>query len=637
MSTKDPVILRREFIEKVLCHDYSKGPLLILAGPGTGKTFSLLETMKKQMVGGRQLADFFVTTLTNAAVGDFERKAKSELSADFENISTLHFRAKGIVHRYAGRIGLNQSFLVLVKLEKKYVLQEIKQNISVHKKITARKIGAFLKRYEEELANNKAITKCDFVLIYEELKRFYNVIDWYDVSYLACKILNENADALKEESSKQSFILVDEYQDLNKADQDIIRFISEDSQLLVVGDDDQSIYGDRFADPSGIVNFASLYPGTVKIALPVCSRCPTPIIRASNSLINHNDVKKREVKPELVALPSTDKEADGGYIVSVGLKSAKEEGEFLCAAIQSIIQDKPARASNIMVLCAYRPLGLELMQSITKNSPEIPIEDNLTKEEKDVYCIIVNYLKRFLANHNDNLALRMILVLFLEVPPRAYSVIFNIAKSSGSLWEALPKVINRKEIKQIKVHIDRFITTVSANEDKSAEEKLRIFSGEYPKLKEAVEQLIKSSAICEEVELEDEQRLIKSIPAGGVRFMTMHSSKGLDAKHIFIPFMEEEIRIPAIDIEEQRRLLYVAITRARVSVVFSWAFSRRSASRHKAGGGNFMYRSRSNFINECGISKDTAPKHVLNRLLQLATISSIAEPALRDTSQPNEL
>ena len=216
----------------------------------------------------------------------------------------------------------------------------------------------------------------------------------------------------------------------------------------------------------------------------------------------------------------------------------------------------------------------------------------------------------------------MILVLFLEVTPKAYSVIFNIAKSNASLWEALPKVIDKKEVKQIKAHLDRFITTVLASEDKSAEEKLRIFSDEYPELKEAVEQLIKSLAICEEVELEDEQRSIESVLDGGVQFMTMHSSKGLDAKYIFIPFMEKEVRIPAIDIEEQRRLLYVAITRARVSVVFSWAFSRQSASRHKAGGGSFMYRSRSNFINECGISRDTAPKHVLDRLFQLVTTSS---------------
>ena len=103
--------------------------------------------------------------------------------------------------------------------------------------------------------------------------------------------------------------------------------------------------------------------------------------------------------------------------------------------------------------------------------------------------------------------------------------------------------------------------------------------------------------------------------------MTMHNSKGLDTNFVFIPFMEEEVRIPGIDLEEQRRLLYVALTRARVSVVFSWAFSRRSASRHKAGGGGFMRRSRSNFMKECGIVGDLPAQNVINRLSQIAKLA----------------
>lgn len=612
-KTKDPLTLRSEFTAIVLSHDYLKGPLLILAGPGTGKTHSLLETMKKQITDGRQLTDFFVTTLTNAAAGDFEKEAKSKLSVDFENVSTLHFRSKGIVHRHATKVGLNPSFLVFDQLEKQYVLKEVRKNIR------AKKLVPFLEKYEEELANNRVISMNDFVLAYEKLKKFYNAIDWYDVSYLACKILNDNKDVFLEENSKQSFILVDEYQDLNKADQDIIRLISQDSQLIVVGDDDQSIYRGRFADPSGIVNFTSLYPGTAKISLPVCSRCPTPIIRASNALINCNNPKNREVKPELIALPNVDKKADGGYIASIGLKSAKEEGEFLSIAIESIIQSDLSRAKDIMVLCPSRLLGLELMQTITRIIPKIPIEDKLTKEEKDLPCIIVNYLKRFFSDHNDNLALRMLLGLLLKIPPKTYSVIFNNAEKSGRLWEELLKIIGEKELKKEKKSLERFIDTVSTNEGKSIEEKLKAFSKEYPELKEVIEQLIKSLA-CEGIEEESDNRSVKSVLPRGVQFMTMHRSKGLDAKHIFIPFMEKEVRLPATDIEEQRRLLYVAITRARVSVVISWAFSRQSASRHKAGGGGFMHRCRSNFINDCGINKDTSPKDILDRLSQLASI-----------------
>lgn len=621
MSTKDPLALRKGFKETILSHDYSKGPLLILAGPGTGKTFSLIETIRTQVDKGNNLSDFFVTTLTNAAAGDFESEVKLKLSADFKNVSTLHFRAKGIIHRYAEKVGLHSSFLVLTDLETSYILKEIQYNLSSQKKIKAKEVGSLLAQHEEELANNRAVTANDFVLAYKEAKRFYNVIDWYEVPYIACKILSENGDVLQKEISRQAFILVDEYQDLNKAEQDLINLISDGYHLLVVGDDDQSIYGGRYADPSGIVNFTSLYRGVTRIPLSVCSRCPTAIIKVSYSLINKNDPKKREVKPELIALPETDKNADGGYIVSVGLKSAKAEAAFVGDAIKSIIQNNPCGAKDIMILCASRLLGLELMKAIANNHPDIPIQDNLTKEEGDITCMIVSYLTRFLTNHYDNLALRMFLGLFFEISPKAYSVIFNAAKNKVPLWEVLQQIISREELKKERGFLEKFISTVNAVKKQDIYEKLRVFSQEYLELKTVIEQLIISQKECGVVNESDESRSVNLPQAIGVQFMTMHRSKGLDAKYIFIPFLEEEVRLPARDIEEQRRLLYVAIVRARVSVALSWAFSRQSASRHKAGGGGFMKRRRSNFINECGITRDTLPDLVLNRLSQLAKLN----------------
>ena len=621
MLAKDPKTIREEFTEKVLSHDYSKGPLLILAGPGTGKTHSLLETIRVQIQNGIKLSDFFVTTLTNAAAGDFEKDAKAKLSTDFENVSTLHFRAKGIVHLYADRVGLSRSFLVLTELEKDCVLKEIQQNLSTLKKVKAKDVDILLKKYEEEVANNNTITLNAFVLAYQELKKFYNVIDWYDVPYFACKILTENPDLLEKEASKHSFILVDEYQDLNKADQGLIKLISKNSCLLVVGDDDQSIYSGRFADPSGIVNFQSFYSGASEIKLPVCSRCPTSIIKASHNLINKNDPKKRVVKPLLIALPDTDKNANGGYVASVGFKSAKEEAAFLAAAIKTIIKDDPARAGEIMVLCSSRPIGLELMERIKKNHPTIPIEDKLTKEVKEESHIIVNYLKRFLDKNTDNLALRMFLCKFFNITAKAYAVIFDVSKGAGNLWEGLQKAISRKELKKISKILERFISSVNSTENMSIEDKLDVFSKEYPELKTTIEQIITPQKTIEELQKEDEQRLVKPTTPKGVQFMTMHNSKGLDANFIFVPFMEDELRLPARDIEEQRRLLYVAITRAKVSMVFSWAFSRRSASRHKAGGGDFMSRSLSNFIKDCGIGKDLPPQDVIDGLSNIAKIS----------------
>ena len=115
----------------------------------------------------------------------------------------------------------------------------------------------------------------------------------------------------------------------------------------------------------------------------------------------------------------------------------------------------------------------------------------------------------------------------------------------------------------------RFIEVVNSVEDSSIEDKLKAFSQTYPELKEAIDQLLAFQQICNGELNENEQRSVKAATPNGVQFMTMHRSKGLDAKHVFIPFMEAEVRLPAIDIEEQRRLLYVALTRAGSDIELS--------------------------------------------------------------------
>jgi len=116
MTEIDPVPLRDKYMQKVLDHDYDEGPLLLLAGPGTGKTYSLLETIKYQLQKPCSISDFFEATLTNAAAADFLKDAKAQISEDFDSSSTLHFRAKGILHRYASEVGIHPGFTVITGL-----------------------------------------------------------------------------------------------------------------------------------------------------------------------------------------------------------------------------------------------------------------------------------------------------------------------------------------------------------------------------------------------------------------------------------------------------------------------------------------------------------------------------------------
>jgi superfamily I DNA/RNA helicase len=137
----------------------------------------------------------------------------------------------------------------------------------------------------------------------------------------------------------------------------------------------------------------------------------------------------------------------------------------------------------------------------------------------------------------------------------------------------------------------------------------------YAVLEPAVEAWKSSRA--ESLGSDNEEKRVEPAAASGVRFITLHSSKGLEARYVFIPFMESDVRLFAKDMEEQRRLLYVGITRARTAVVMSWAWSRQTAAKYKSGGGRLMGRTRHAFITECGIS-DSAADVVLSRLADLS-------------------
>lgn len=620
---RDPIKEKEDFFEKLSSHDYGKGPLLVLAGPGTGKTSSLVKTIKTHVEKDGDLKTFYVTTLTNITVGHLESRICKEINRDFNNVSTLHYRAKGIIHRYADKIGLNKSFIIIDEPESKVILKDIQQKFLLDgEKVRLEEIKKMLKEHRKAKARSEDLEIGNFPLYYEGLKKFYNTIDWFDVIDLACKILKENTDILESEGSRQNFILVDEYQDLNPAEQNLIRLLYEKcSNLLVAGDDDQSIYSGRYANPSGIVNFEKIYRNAKKIHSSVSLRCPSTILKSSYRLINHNDKTKRELKPELIALPEIDKKVNGGCFVSVGLKSEKAEIDFIGKALETIIVQDKNRANNIMMLCVNRELGIELMNAIKKNYPNIPIHDDLSKDDpKNTQELIVSYLRRFLSNYYDNLALRMLLELLIKVPSeRVVPVLGRALEIKGSLRQSLQQEDVLKQLKNKKEAVIKFMKCVKASEKKDDNETLLIFAREYPILKESIQRVIENSK-SEHVVKDEEPRGISSTPVNGVRFMTMHSAKGLDADYVFIPFLEKEIRLPAKDTEEQRRLLYVAITRAKIAVIMTWAWCRKTAARHKVGGGGYMGRSRSNFVRECGIINDEQEENVLGVLKQLNSL-----------------
>ncbi len=586
----DPLALRDEVCRVVLTHDFSKGPLLLLAGPGTGKTHNLGETIKEQMAQGLSHNDCFEATLTNAAADDFIVEARKKVHPEYDNCSTLHSRAKGILHRHARELGLPAGFTILEDGCGEVVEDDLNHLLGTQD------AAIRLREYRRATATCKS-RDASFEGVYGSLQAFYAALDWYDTVSLACRLLREHPEACDAETGEFAFLLIDEYQDLNPCDQDLVQLLVHDrSQLLAVGDDDQSIYSLRYADPSGITGFQTRYPSATVIDLPVCSRLPSAVSEAAYSLISKNS--SRKPKPKLVPLPRTDARAKGGFAASVNMRSGKAEREFLGDTIWQMVQ-AGIPPSKILVLCNCRALGQELLADMGTSHPDVPVADMLTTDESsDADKYLLRCVRQFLARPEDNLSLRVVLSALKGADFRASGLVARALADQNTLWSTLSDLCADQDQTVIPAPVREFQTTVAeALVLSDADQRVRSVVSMTPSLRHLAD-----------VDLEAE--VTPDGPSGGqtdsgqVRFMTLHRSKGLDSDYVFVPFMEESVGLPAADKEEARRLLYVAVTRARVGVLFTWAWSRRSNARYKCKGrgGGATGRAPSTLIEECGLN-----------------------------------
>jgi DNA helicase-2/ATP-dependent DNA helicase PcrA len=616
LTTMDAVRIRDEVTNRVLAHDYSTGPLLLLAGPGTGKSFNLKQTIQRQIANGRSLQDFYAMTLTNAAAGKFEQEVKTEIADTFDAVSTVHFRAKGLLHKYADLVGLPKSFRILSGIEAGEILADIQQDFKSQGCHVGKKEMKRLLKTHQKAAGDLTRNESDFSELFVFYRHFYEALDWFDVMLLACQILAENDDVRTNESDLNPFILVDEYQDLNRADQRFIHLLCNDrTTLLAVGDDDQSIYGGRFADATGIINFQKLYPKAVKISLPVCSRCPTQILRHAHELITKNSCRDQS-KEKLMAMPKVDERTQKGLIASVSLKSGKVEAAFLARALRCLT-DLRIPAEEILVLCGNQDMGVDLLTAIAKEDDKLPLQNCFAERTKFGAEQVLNHLQKFLDNYDDNLALRMLLTSLIGLnAANIRSLRVVAARNKVSLWSVATGGNASSVLKKSALNkIQTFIACATQSQGAIAGERLRKFAEVYPQLAAAASVWEAAQTITPESSRDESRAMVEQ--AAGIRFMTLHKSKGLDARYVFIPFLEKDL-FGDKDVEEKRRLFYVGITRARTAAILTWAKSRHTPSRYKVGCGDIFNRSRHDFLTQCGLSDDCDPKGVLCALGELA-------------------
>lgn len=598
---------------EAVCSDEKK--LLILAGAGSGKTRVLTGRIayliKEKNIAPWQILAF---TFTNKAAGEMKERVAKDLGRDVDSlwIGTFHSLCARLLRREIGILGYNRDFSIYDSGDQQTLAKQIIRDMRLDDKLRAREIlnliseyknkGFSYEEYKKFGPNGQDPTFSRAFEIYEKRKKDNNALDFDDLILKAIEVLKDPQ--IKEKYQDQfSYIFVDEYQDTNRPQYELIKLLTkEDTGLFVVGDADQSIYGWRGADINNILDFQRDYPGAKSILLEQNYRSHQNILKAANKIIANNS--NRPDKKLWSAGP------EGEEIICKSLQSGEEEALWLADQVREL-RETGLNYTDIAVL--YRT-----------NAQSRPFEDVFLKERIPYKLIgglrfydraevkdLIAYMS-LSVNPLDDLAFRRI----VNTPRRgigdkSLEDLSRLAEEAGmSLYQALsdPDVFGdlspvqkdrfglfRDLMFQIEEKTEGSIKDlINFIYDKSGYRMMldRSDKIEDQSRKENIGAFIDAAAQYEEEEEEASLRdylqnlaLLSDLDKSsdkdeGVKLLTMHSAKGLEFPVVFIVGLEEGLfpssrSLEEGELEEERRLMYVAMTRAERRLFLSYAAARR--------------------------------------------------------------
>ncbi len=614
--------------------DYTEGPLLVLAGAGSGKTRVL--TAKIADIIEKCYAEpweILAMTFTNKAAQEMRERVNSILPGRGSRIrmGTFHSVCAWILRREAHHLGYNKNYTIYDADDQKTLIRRLLKNIDSRTKITPGLVKGYISSNkndgisaEEAMLHadgQREIDLAEVYLKYEERLKSSCAFDFDDLLTVVLRIFRQNDDIRKLYSSMFSYILVDEYQDTNRVQHELLKELSKDGAgICVVGDDDQSIYAWRGACVENILTFSEDFPGTRIIRLEENYRSTGNILRGASALVNHN--RKRHGKTLWT-------KQDAGLPIKVrSLYNEVEEAEWILGEIEELIEDGSLSRECIAVLYRTNAQSRQFETACRKHGINYEVVGSQRFYERVEIKDIIAYL-RVLINHDDRLSLERI----INKPARGLGkkgreVFFFHMDSNG--LDPVDAMLISGSISGI--------TSKSSKGLKSLGEWFRLAEEsitEGMSVSEIVDSLLDSTGLARQYDTEDitdQSRLEniaefrrsvseydQAVPGGGlhgfmteislattvdkyegensgkIALMTLHCAKGLEFNTVFIAGLEEGM-LPFIrpgeyvpsDIEEERRLLYVGMTRARKRLVLTCAINRRRAGVSQSGPSRFI-------------------------------------------------
>ena len=577
--------------EAVLHQD---GPMLVLAGAGSGKTKVLTSRIAYLIDNGVSPANILAITFTNKAAREMKERVINLVGydANYIQISTFHSLGLKIIKENYEFLGYDKNFIILDSDDTLTIVKKLMKELNMNPKFyNAKQIRNKISSAKNELITPEKFNKIEFdtqvVTLYkkycQKLKQG-NSVDFDDLLILPIKLFEISPNILESYQERYKYLLIDEYQDTNEAQYVFSKMLAAKYRnIFVVGDNDQAIYAFRGANFKNILNFEKDYPDCKTILLEENYRSTQTILNAANSVIKHN--KKRKDKN----LWSNND--IGEKIKYIKTDDEKAEGEFVTKEIKKLVNEKKVSYDDIAVLYRTNAQSRSIEEAMLKANIPYKIIGSFyfynRKEIKDLLCYL-----RLINNPKDDVSLMRV----INVPKRGIGNvtighITDAAEQNNiSMFEA---ITSGKELafKQIIENLQKTCQNLSLTE--MVEEVLEKSGMKEELTKEKtleneirLENLEEFKSITKnyeeefgEISLDDflnEISLVSDVTehtdgTNKVSLMTTHAVKGLEFDYVFIIGMEEGI-FPHYNsimegtndaIEEERRLCYVAITRAK--------------------------------------------------------------------------
>ena len=584
------------------------GPVLILAGAGSGKTTVLINRIA-YLIGAKNVfpSQILAITFTNKAAAELKSRLETMLGSEGEMVwaSTFHSLCVRILRRDIEKIGYPSSFNIFDRADQLTVVKECLKEMNLDDKTYPPKsILSQIGRAKDELLTPEDFAKAisgDFRMekvaqiysLYQKKLQKYGSLDFDDIIMLTVKLFEEHEDVLAYYQRRFQYVMVDEYQDTNHAQYRLVSLLADaHKNLCVVGDDDQSIYKFRGANIENILSFEKQYTNAKVIKLEENYRSTQNILDAANNVIKNNMGRKGK------SLWTS--KGEGEKIQLLKAQNEHDEGQKIAERIDELTRNGYAY-NDFAILYRTNAQSRVIENMLLRNAIPYRVLGGLRffdrKEIKDVLA----YMK-LINNPSDNVSLKRI----INEPKRGIGKksvedaellsardnisMFGVCEQSSGKLKAFSDMIN--EIKQNNYSISKLVEVIldktgyleALINENTVESQTRIENikelvtdaMEYEKTEEEEPTLagyLEKISLVADVDNYDETQDV-------VVLMTMHSAKGLEFPVVFIAGMEDGIfpgyqsMMANEELEEERRLCYVAITRAKQILHISHAFSR---------------------------------------------------------------